>query len=1091
MAHSAPASDPGRREMTNGGGGAHAHASASASGQAGGSNTATPRYLLKKQQRRRMRSSSPMGRVILINAPVEGGADSEDIHTITVDKSEDGRLGFSVRGGSEHGLGIFVSKVEDNSSAEEAGLLVGDKLVEVNGISLESITMSSAVKVLTGNHRLRMVVRRVGKVPGIRYSKEKTTWVDLIHRRMVVEETGRTPSESSSDSGALRRIVHLYTTSDDYCLGFNIRGGKEFGLGIYVSKLDPGGLAEQHGIKMGDQILAANGVSFEDITHSNAVEVLKSYTHIMLTIREAGRYPAYKEMIAEYSWLNKLANGLAPSSQGSDSFSSASSLSSGTPLSSLSGLSQVMFPPLHNEMVDVCISTEDHRSRRQSFDRAEMAIQTDTPPPPLGFGGGDRSEASSPVETSRTVGETTLLKDTVIRTASFGRRGPGGVVQGRGRTFSAGEKETLDSAKTAVLVALSKPRRPLRRSQSHITVSEDKLKKKHQQQQKEKSSGGGDRGGGGGGSTTLQRSKTFVSLLFKGGRRREREREEREASRDGGGGAAERHRGSARSPNRSEKGKNRLSLLTSPKESRAGVKDASGPPGPEALAMVEGMAHRLLSEDEVAAVMRHCKRFMSERVMEDLVRPLLAILDKPEKLLLLREIRAIIPPTDVSQFDSMVVPFELEAYEILKSRSVRSPALRSPRPGGTPRRHLITPIPDYRGGFQLQPALDAARERHLLEELERLRLSPLRTGRVPPSRPFTPLLDIPVDAYAAPTSVLRSRTPSPNWLLSESPHNTTARRRDQDRDRDRDRDRGRSPQRRDNGSPRSREPSDRGETTSRERGRLPYRNGNGNGNGTNGTNGNGRRDREQTRTSDRTSGNGLDTLHVTSPRRSRTPLTQVFGPQEGATRTPTDRSPSAGRFSGVPPREFSQEGARTHTERSQSTGRLGLVPSRDPHHGGTTRTSDRSWDRSSDRSPSAGRLGGVSPQVNGHSADTRRSMQNGHDVSSSSSSSHRVQEYEITTVSISKTKQSLGISISGGMESRVQPMVRIEKIFPGGAASACPILKAGYELVSVDGESLQGVSHQHAVDAIRRAFSNKAKDPMQLVVKVPKGAQQD
>ena len=50
-------------------------------------------------------------------------------------------------------------------------------------------------------------------------------------------------------------------------------------------RLDPGGLAEQHGLKMGDQILAANGVSFDDITHSNAVEVLKSHTHIMLTIR--------------------------------------------------------------------------------------------------------------------------------------------------------------------------------------------------------------------------------------------------------------------------------------------------------------------------------------------------------------------------------------------------------------------------------------------------------------------------------------------------------------------------------------------------------------------------------------------------------------------------------------------------------------------------------------------------------------------------------------------------------------------------------------------------------------------------------------
>lgn len=47
----------------------------------------------------------------------KGGDDCEDLHTVTVNKSPDGRLGFSVRGGSEHGLGIFVSKVEDDSSA--------------------------------------------------------------------------------------------------------------------------------------------------------------------------------------------------------------------------------------------------------------------------------------------------------------------------------------------------------------------------------------------------------------------------------------------------------------------------------------------------------------------------------------------------------------------------------------------------------------------------------------------------------------------------------------------------------------------------------------------------------------------------------------------------------------------------------------------------------------------------------------------------------------------------------------------------------------------------------------------------------------
>lgn len=113
----------------------------------------------------------------------------------------------------------------------------------------------------------------------------------------------------------------------------------------------------------------------------------------------------------------------------------------------------------------------------------------------------------------------------------------------------------------------------------------------------------------------------------------------------------------------------------------------------------------------------------------------------------------------------------------------------------------------------------------------------------------------------------------------------------------------------------------------------------------------------------------------------------------------------------------------------------------------------------------------------------------------------------------SLTPTRAGISISGGMESKVQPVVKIEKIFPGGAASACDVLKvsvadpastprvnplptfvflappqAGFELVSVDGASLQGVTHQQAVNIIRKAFSNKAKDPMVFVVRVPTSA---
>jgi len=75
--------------------------------------------------------------------------------------------------GTAGGSGAQLSRVP---LAEQAGLCVGDKITEVNSVSLENITMSSAVKVLTGNNRLRMVVRRMGRVPGIKFSKEKTAW---------------------------------------------------------------------------------------------------------------------------------------------------------------------------------------------------------------------------------------------------------------------------------------------------------------------------------------------------------------------------------------------------------------------------------------------------------------------------------------------------------------------------------------------------------------------------------------------------------------------------------------------------------------------------------------------------------------------------------------------------------------------------------------------------------------------------------------------------------------------------------------------------------------------------------------------------
>lgn len=66
--------------------------------------------------------------------------------TLTRSRSHEG-LGFSIRGGSEHGVGIYVSLVEPGSSAEREGLRVGDQIVAVNDMMFDNVTHIDAVKV--------------------------------------------------------------------------------------------------------------------------------------------------------------------------------------------------------------------------------------------------------------------------------------------------------------------------------------------------------------------------------------------------------------------------------------------------------------------------------------------------------------------------------------------------------------------------------------------------------------------------------------------------------------------------------------------------------------------------------------------------------------------------------------------------------------------------------------------------------------------------------------------------------------------------------------------------------------------------------
>lgn len=74
--------------------------------------------------------------------------------------SRDESLHFNFIGGYEKGgCGVFISKVDKNSKAEDVGLKRGDQILEVNGHNFEHVTLARALELMTGTTHLCITVK--------------------------------------------------------------------------------------------------------------------------------------------------------------------------------------------------------------------------------------------------------------------------------------------------------------------------------------------------------------------------------------------------------------------------------------------------------------------------------------------------------------------------------------------------------------------------------------------------------------------------------------------------------------------------------------------------------------------------------------------------------------------------------------------------------------------------------------------------------------------------------------------------------------------------------------------------------------------
>ncbi|XP_009863752.1 PREDICTED: whirlin, partial [Apaloderma vittatum] len=168
--------------------------------------------------------------------------------------------------------------------------------------------------VLKGCKKLNLSVHSVGRIPGGYVTNHIYTWVDP-QGRSVSPPMGLPHHQNSSLRKDSEKRSHLQllqegdekkvnlVLNEGKSLGLMIRGGAEYSLGIYITGVDKGSEAESTGLKVGDQILEVNGRSFLSIPHDEAVKLLKSSRHLIMTVKDIGRLPHARTTVDETRWI--------------------------------------------------------------------------------------------------------------------------------------------------------------------------------------------------------------------------------------------------------------------------------------------------------------------------------------------------------------------------------------------------------------------------------------------------------------------------------------------------------------------------------------------------------------------------------------------------------------------------------------------------------------------------------------------------------------------------------------------------------------------------------------------------------------------
>ncbi|XP_054863217.1 protein scribble homolog isoform X17 [Amphiprion ocellaris] len=220
------------------------------------------------------------------NLLIEPARIEEEEHTLTIMR-QTGGLGISIAGGKGStpykgdDEGIFISRVSEEGPAARAGVKVGDKLLEVNGVDLHEAEHHTAVEALrSSGATVSMTVLRERMVEPENAITTTPLRPEDDYFPRERRSSGIAFNMENSPSGPRQRFSTCLIRNDKG-LGFSIAGGKGStpyrtgDMGIYISRIAEGGAAHRDStLRVGDRVISINGVDMTEARHDQAVALL-------------------------------------------------------------------------------------------------------------------------------------------------------------------------------------------------------------------------------------------------------------------------------------------------------------------------------------------------------------------------------------------------------------------------------------------------------------------------------------------------------------------------------------------------------------------------------------------------------------------------------------------------------------------------------------------------------------------------------------------------------------------------------------------------------------------------------------------------